>query len=96
MAAAALHLGSRLAADEGHVDLQSLAFASDGRQPRPLAHDFADAVHEEPSGLHAAIEGPLDLPGPNALLAGANELDRLQPKMQRKMAVLEDGADPEP
>src|SRR6202042_3665390 len=57
-------------------------------------HNLADAVDEEPSGFHAAIEGPLDLAGADALLAAADELDRLQPQVQREMAVLEDAADP--
>jgi hypothetical protein len=51
-------------------------------------------VHQEPSGFHAAIEGPLNLAGADALLAGGDELDRLKPQMQREMAVLEDAADP--
>ena len=57
-------------------------------------HDLADAVGQEPSGFHAAIEGPLNLAGANALLAGADKLDGLKPQVQREVAVLEDRADP--
>ena len=49
---------------------------------------------EEPRGFHAAPERALNLPSAHSLLAGANELDCLQPQMQREMAVLEYGADP--
>src|SRR4051812_22462140 len=55
---------------------------------------LVDAMHQEPSGFHAAIERPLNLSSADALLALANKVDRLQPKMQREMAVLEDRADP--
>ena len=36
----------------------------------------------------------LNLAGADALLAGGDELDGLQPQVQREMAVLEDRADP--
>jgi hypothetical protein len=49
---------------------------------------------KEPRGFHAASERALNLPGAHSLLAGANELDRLQPQMQREMAILEDRTDP--
>jgi len=50
-------------------------------------------VHQEPSGFHAAIERPLHLSSADTLLALANDVDRLKPEMQRKMAILEDRAD---
>ena len=84
----------RLAADIGHVRLDGLAFATKRASCRRGLHDLADAVRQEPSGLHAAIEHPLDLAGADALLAGAHQVDGLQPQMQREMAVLEDRADP--
>jgi hypothetical protein len=57
-------------------------------------HRFANAMGEEPSGFHAAFEHPLNLPGADPLLAGAHQVDDLQPQMQRQMAVLEDGPHP--
>ena len=55
----------------------------------PGRHGLADTMPEEPRGLHAAIEHPLNLPGRNAFLAGAHEVDDLQPKVQRQMRGLE-------
>jgi hypothetical protein len=49
---------------------------------------------QEPRSLHAAIERPLNLAGRNTLLTRHNELDRLQPQVQREMAILEYAADP--
>ena len=48
---------------------------------------------EEPSSLHAAIEGPLDLPGGEALLAAAHHIHDLQPDVHRGVTGLEDGPD---
>jgi hypothetical protein len=48
-------------------------------------------VAKEPRGFHAATEHPLNLPGRDAFLAGAHEMDDLQPKPQRQMGRLEDG-----
>jgi hypothetical protein len=56
-------------------------FAGVHRQPNPMA--------EKPSGFHAAFEHPLNLSGRNAFLAGAHQMDDLQPKMQRQMRILE-------
>lgn len=49
---------------------------------------------EKPSGLHAAIEHPLNLPGRDTFLRAAKQVDDLQPQTQRQVAVLEDRADP--
>lgn len=49
-----------------------------------------DAMRQKPSGFHAANEHPLNLPGRNAFLAGAHQMDDLQPKMQRQVRGLED------
>jgi hypothetical protein len=76
------------------VGLDRLTFTADPAKVAARGHHFADAVHEEPSRLHAAIEGPLNLPGADTFLAGCNELNSLKPKMQREMAVLEYRADP--
>ena len=47
---------------------------------------------QEPRGLHRAIERALNLAGADALLAGAHEVDDLQPQVQREVAVLKDRA----
>jgi hypothetical protein len=92
-AAAAMRLLHRLAADVGHVRLDHLSLTAQRVRIDRRLHNFADAVGEEPSGFHAAIEGPLDLASRNAFLAAADKLDCLQPQMQREMAVLENAAD---
>ena len=66
------------------------AFGAEGRQ-RAVGHGLADAVHEEPSGLHGAAEAPLDLPRRDTLLADADQMDHLQPQVQRRCDVFEDG-----
>ena len=86
----------RLAAHVGFVDLNRDASAAKAirEDATVIGHGLTDTVAEEPSGFHAAIEHPLDLPGRNALLAGAKQMNDLQPQMQRQMAVLENRADP--
>ena len=88
------NFGSGFAADKVISASKVLPSPPIGGWRRSALHDLADAVHQEPSGFHAAIERALNLPGTDALLAGGDELDRLQPQMQREMAVLENGADP--
>lgn len=96
MAVAVADFGFGLAADIGEIRLKGLALAAHRRANAILGglHDLADAVGEEPSGFHAALEGPLNLAGADPLLAGVDELDRLQPQMQWEVAVLKDAADP--
>lgn len=81
-----------LAPDESFVGFDGLAFAAE-RPKLTVLHRFADAVRQEPRGFHAALKHPLDLAGRNALLAGAHQVNDLKPQMQRKVAVLKDGAD---
>jgi hypothetical protein len=91
--AAMLDLGEGSPAHKGHVRLDGLAFAAERGGVVRRLHDLADAVHEEPSGFHAAIERPLYLAGRDAFLRATNELDGLQPQVQREVAILEDRAD---
>jgi len=95
VAGAGVNLGPSLAANIGQVGFESFTFAAHGRADSAVRglHDLADAVGQEPSGLHAAIEGPLDLPGADPLLAATDQLDGLEPQMQREVAVLENRAD---
>jgi hypothetical protein len=51
-------------------------------------------VTEEPRGFHAAPEHPLYLAGRDTFLAGAHEVDDLEPQPQRQVARLEQGANP--
>ena len=46
---------------------------------------------EEPRGFHAAAEGALQLTGRDAFFRGTEQVDRLQPDVQRHMAELENG-----
>jgi hypothetical protein len=50
-------------------------------------------VSEEPSGFHAASKDALDLISRDALLAGAHQMDDLQPQMQQEMRGLKNGPD---
>ena len=82
-----------LAAYEGFVRLYRLAFAAQGIN-RSVLHRFADAMGQEPCSLHAALEHPLNLAGRDSLLAGAHQMDHLQPQVQGKVRRLEDSPDP--
>lgn len=46
-----------------------------------------------PSRLHAAAKDALKLAGGDAFFAAGKQVDRLKPKPQGQMAILEDGAD---
>jgi hypothetical protein len=79
--------------DGGFVGFHGLASAAHGASCAGV-HGEADAVAKVPSGFHAATEHPLKLAGRHAFLAGAQQMDGLQPQPQRQMAILENGADP--
>jgi hypothetical protein len=51
-----------------------------------------DTMPDKPSGLQSAANGPLKLAGRKAFFAGAKDMNCLQPKPQRKVAILENGA----
>lgn len=70
-------LGSGLPTDKSQIGLQGFSFAAHRGSAARRCHDLADAVHQEPSSFHAAIEGPLNLSGADALFARGDELDRL-------------------
>src|SRR5258708_37604434 len=69
---------------ESLVSLDGFAFAAD--LVAVVLHGFADAMPQEPRGFHAAIKHPLNLTGADAFLAGAHQMDDLQPQMQRQVA----------
>ena len=70
-----------LAADEGFIDFDDPTSAAEGGECA-FSHRLANAVREEPCSLHAARKHPLDLVGADALLAGAHQMNGLQPKVQ--------------
>ena len=81
----------RLAAHVGLIN-----FDGDASAPEPVredaaifGHGFADTMAKKPSGFHAAIEHALDLPGRDAFLAGAHQVDDLEPQVERQVAILE-------
>ena len=55
-------------------------------------HCVANPVPHEPSGLHPHAQGALKLPGADAFLGRAHQVDRLKPIAKRCVAVLEDRA----
>lgn len=83
----------RFAADVGFVSFDSRTTAAHLRREQGghFLHSLPDAMAEEPSGFHAAAEGPLKLAGADTLLAAAHQVDGLQPDVQRDMTGLEDG-----
>jgi hypothetical protein len=78
--------------DGGFVGFNGLASAAHG-SGRAGVHSEPDAMAEVPCGFHAAAEHPLKLAGADAFLAGAQQMDGLQPEPQGQVAVLENGAD---
>lgn len=56
------------------------------------AHCLADAVRHEPSGFDGDAKSALQLDAADTLLAGAKQVNGLQPRLQLDMAGLEDGA----
>jgi hypothetical protein len=90
VARAALNLKSVFAANVGFVDLHNAASSAHWRESS-VAHCLTDAVGKKPSGFHAARKHPLDLIGGDTFLAGAHQVDNLEPQMQRKVGTLKDG-----
>lgn len=78
-------------ADEGFIDFHNAAGAAEGWQC-PVSHGFPDPMVEEPSSLHATTQHTLYLVGADAFLAGAHQMDDLQPEVQPKMRGFEDGS----
>ena len=76
-------------ADKGFVGFDDLARAAYRAGAAAAVHRKSNAVHQEPSGFHAAAKGALYLPGAYALLAAANQVDRLKPYAHRNVRRLE-------
>jgi hypothetical protein len=77
----------------GLVGLNDLPFSAEWAGAT-FIHRHPDAMHQKPRGLEAAAEGALNLASRNALLAGANQVDGLKPKMHRDVRRLEDRPHP--
>ena len=77
------------------VDFDGLAFAAHRAKVAARRHRKANAVPKVPCGFHATTQGPLKLAGRMTFLAGAKQVDRLQPQAKRQVAILENGADPD-
>src|SRR5690348_16596090 len=87
-------LRPNLPAGESLVSIDDFPFAAERRKAVAPLHDLADTVRQEPCGFHAASERPLKLTHAETLLAGRQQVDRLQPQAKRQMAILENRVDP--
>lgn len=81
-----------LLAEIGFVGFDGLAFAAN-RAKVAFAHGFTNAMGQEPSRLERDFQNAVKLVGADTLLAGAHQVDCLQPLVQRDMAFFEDRAD---
>lgn len=90
----AVLLSASLGADVGFVSFQCDAQAAHRRNIRRRAglHDLANAMSQEPSRLYRAVEETLNVASADALLGAGQEMDRLKPQMQGKLAVLKNRA----
>jgi len=80
----------------GFVNLDNPASATErlGEDTPILGHGFANAMAQKPCCFHAAAKHALNLPGRNAFLAGAHQVNDLQPQVQRQMRGFKDRAHP--
>ena len=92
LAPTALGVGRGTTVD-GLVDLDHAASTTQGRHEPVGAHGLTDAMRHEPCRLDGDPKHAVQLVAADALLAGAQQGDRLEPHPQGDMAVLEDGAD---
>src|SRR6202044_295930 len=79
-----------LVAKESFIDLNRSPVTAHWREIA-RSHGFPNAVSEEPRGFHAAFENALNLIGRDTFLAGAHQMNDLQPQMQRQVRRLEEG-----
>jgi hypothetical protein len=56
-------------------------------------HGFADTMTQEPRGLHATVEGSLKLTSADPFLAGAEQIDGLEPYPHWDVARLKHSSD---
>lgn len=79
-------------ADKGFVNLHGATTRAEGIQAA-VFHRLTNAVRHEPSGLESNAKGAMQLVAADALLAGGNQENGLQPQVHGNMAGLENGAD---
>ena len=75
---------------ESLVNFDRLAAATHRGEQDPRPHRFANAMGEEPSGFVRNAQGPVELMGADALLAGGHQVERLKPDVQLDMAAFHD------
>ena len=92
--AARRSLGLARIGDRGFVGLDNLAGTAQRAARGVGSHCKPNAVAEKPRGFQAAAQGALQLAGRKAFLAGAKQVDGLQPQAQRQVAILENRANP--
>lgn len=80
---------SRLAADEGFVNLD---FTAEATASEFILHGKAYAMKHEPCSLLGDSESAMDFPRRDAILAVANEPDARQPLLKRQWRILKDGS----
>jgi hypothetical protein len=86
---------SGFAADESLIRLDEHSFAAEwaGVINTEIRHRLTDAMRQEPCGLQGDAEDAVQLVGAHALLAGTEQMHRLEPHMQLHMARLKDSTD---
>jgi hypothetical protein len=83
----------RFAADKGFVCLDEHALAPKWATRTIVAHSFPDAMPDEPAGFEIDAKDAGELICAEALLAAAQQMHCLQPRVHRNVAFLENGAD---
>jgi hypothetical protein len=79
----------------GFVTFDGLSSAAQWARIGRRSHGLTNTVSKVPSGFEAAAKRPLQLARRKAFLAGTKQVDCLQPKVKRQVAILENGADPD-
>lgn len=87
MAVSALLLGSGFAPDVGFVSFDDFALAPDGGREATDRHGFTNAAHHKPGCLVADADSAVDLMGTDAFFAGVDQVERMQPRMQRHLGT---------
>jgi len=77
----------------GFIGFDRLASAANRASISARGHRQPNPMTDEPCRFHAAAQHALELARADAFLAGAHQVDRLQPDGHLDMAVLENGAD---
>ena len=81
-----------LVADESFINFNN-ATTSAEINGAAVIHCQTNTMRHEPSGLEGDAKGAVKLVAGNALLAGAHQVDSLQPEVHGDVASLKDGAD---